>query len=260
MAAVMETELDIDSALSSAAGSRKLLRKFCASLGLSIDDGLSELLSQDEAAVDEALRGVFGGKASEVRARLDECRDGVGSLAATPAPSTARSVAAVRRAAPGPAAAVGAGCCVECGAATDYVFALLGVRLCQGCERRCPKYALVTRGLASRAHALGDWDLDSLRSLDLDGKACFLRTDVEAVATGRETTAKLREQSAREWRSQSFKTDHRGKTHKWKQLNTATFQKQRANRKHRGDAECDDVDVSTDCMDLSGLVRAPPPA
>ena len=58
--------------------------------------------------------------------------------------------------------------------------------------------------------------------------------------------------TAKQWRAETFKKVG-GNTVRWKELNTATFQKRCANGKNLG--LCDAPDVAADCMDLSALVR-----
>ncbi|KAK7249715.1 vesicle-mediated transport protein [Aureococcus anophagefferens] len=129
--------MDIGSALSSAA-SRKQLRRFAASLGLGVDDALENLLALEETTVDAALDDVFGASAAAPRAVLAEWRNnGARAARGAAAPSPPRAVVAL--AAPLPPASA-PGCCVECGARSDYRFPLLDARLCEGCER-LPRYA-----------------------------------------------------------------------------------------------------------------------
>lgn len=245
-------DICIGSALSAVA-SKKQLRRLSASLGLHVDDSAKDLVALDESALDEAVSCVFD-KANDrerVLARLQELSSGeaLGSSHVEEVdPDPTRSVVTTIATAP-----VGDGCCVECGLASPYVFQLLDVRLCQRCER-LPRYGLVSSALAVDAHALDESDLRSLPSMKIHGKRCFLRSQVEALASTTATAARKRRDSAKEWRAQSFKTDAHGKTHKWKDLNTATFQKQRSNHKNRGGHL--DADVASECMDLSGLVRA----
>ena len=78
----------------------------------------------------------------------------------------------------------------------------------------------------------------------------YLRSEVEAAASG--VAARKRSASAKQWRAETFKKVG-GTTVRWKELNTATFQKQRANGKHLGFSDA--PDVAADCMDLSCLVR-----
>ena len=241
--------MDIGSALASKA-SRKQLRRFAGSLGLGVDDALENLLALEETTVDAALDDVFGASAAAPRAVLAEWRNNGARAAAEPPPPPSPARAVVAAPAPRPPSAPG--CCVECGARSDYRFPLLDARLCEGCER-LPHYALVTARLATAVHALREGDLRGLRSQDVGGRTCYLRSDVEALAATRATAAAKRRDASDEWRRNTFKTDGAGKTHKWKDLNTATFQKQKANAKHRGLDGGPDVDG--DCMDLSGLVR-----
>ena len=122
------------------------------------------------------------------------------------------------------------------------------MRLCESCER-LPRYALVTADLARHAYALRDDELPS-RVRSTRGDWVYLRSECEAAASA--VSARKRDASAKEWRAETFKKVG-GNTVRWKELNTATFQKQRANGKHLG--LCDQPDVAADCMDLSCLVR-----
>ena len=104
-------------------------------------------------------------------------------------------------------------------------------------------------GVARHAYALRDDELPS-RVRSTRGDWVYLRSECEAAASG--VAARKKIASAKQWRAETFKKVG-GNTVRWKELNTATFQKQRANRKHIGFSDA--PDVAAECMDLSCLVR-----
>ena len=238
--------MDVASALASVA-SRKQLRRLGGALELSVDESgsLAELLALSATTVDDAMLSVLGAEgAMRARSRLDELREAPEEPPPPPA-DPARAVASPSSARP---KTVSEGCCVECSQPSPYVFPPLAVRLCESCER-LPHYALVTADLARHAYALRDdefprgWRATS-------GDQVYLRSECEAAASG--VAARKRAASAKQWRAETFKKVG-GNTVRWKELNTATFQKQRANGKHLGFSDA--PDVAADCMDLSCLVR-----
>ena len=238
--------MDVASALASVA-SRKQLRRLGGALELSIDEGgsLDELLALSATTVDDAMLSVLGAEgAMRARSRLDELRAAPEEPPLPPADPT-RAVASPSSARP---KAVSEGCCVECSQPSPYVFPPLAVRLCESCER-LPRYALVTADLARHAYALRDDELPS-RVRSTRGDWVYLRSDCEAAASA--VSARKKKASAKQWRAETFKKVG-GNTVRWKELNTATFQKRCANGKHLG--LCDQPDVAADCMDLSCLVR-----
>ena len=178
------------------------------------------------------------------RSRLEELR-AAPEEPPLPPPDPARAVLSPSSARP---KTVSEGCCVECSQPSPYVFPPLAVRLCESCER-LPRYALVTADLARHAYALRDDEFPrGWRATG--GDQVYLRSECEAAASG--VAARKRAASAKQWRAETFKKVG-GNTVRWKELNTATFQKQRANGKHLGFS--DEPDVAADCMDLSCLVR-----
>merc|ERR1711939_537233 len=52
------------------------------------------------------------------------------------------------------------------------------------------------------------------------GGSCANRADASLVSRKQAT-------SAEEWRANSYRTDHKGKTHKWKEWNSGTFQRKK---------------------------------
>ena len=228
--------------------SRKQLRRLGGALELSVDESgsLDELLSLDATTVDAAMLSVLGADgATRARSRLEKLRETPEAAPPTP-PDPARAVVSPSQAR---SKTVSAGCCVECGQASPYVFPPLAVRLCELCER-LPRYALVTADLARQVYALHTDELARLPSTQSTrGDRVYLRSEVEAAASA--VSARKRADSAKEWRAKTFKKVG-GVTVRWKELNTATFQKSRSNGKHLG---LSDQDVSADCMDLSALVR-----
>jgi hypothetical protein len=281
--------MDLGSSLASFA-SRKQLRRFAASLGLHADEpgGLVALLALPEARVNTALAdSVSAGAGRHALAShiAQMAREGPPSVLVRAAAALAqeeRAAAAATATAAAAAAAAcpvaAAGCCVECRKRTPYVFELRGrCRLCEGCERRnASKYALLSRSLACAVHALAQADLHPLPHVLRQGGAAgkgkleplYLRADVEALAArvhgGAGEVAARQRGAAREWKEKSFSTDARsGKSHKWKEWNTATFQKQQRMRKHHHQAPSPSAsqqqqqqsDAMAGCMDLSGLVH-----
>jgi len=237
--------MDVASALASVA-SRKQLRRLGGALELSVDEGgsLDELLSLNVTTVDNAMLSILGAEsAMRARSRLEELR--AAPEPPPPPPDPARAVRSPSSARP---KTVSEGCCVECSQPSPYVFPPLAVRLCESCER-LPRYALVTADLARHAYALRDDEFPrGWRSTG--GDQVYLRSECEAAASG--VAARKRAASAKQWRAETFKKVG-GNTVRWKELNTATFQKRRANGKNLG--LCDAPDVAADCMDLSCLVR-----
>ena len=238
--------MDVASALASVA-SRKQLRRLGGALELSVDEGgsLDELLSLNATTVDAAMLSILGAEgAMRARSRLEELRAAPEEPPPPPA-DPARAVASPSSARP---KTVSEGCCVECSQPSPYVFPPLAVRLCESCER-LPRYALVTADLARHAYALRDDELPS-RVRSTRGDWVYLRSDCEAAASA--VSARKKKASAKQWRAETFKKVG-GNTVRWKELNTATFQKQRANGKHLGFSDA--PDVAAECMDLSCLVR-----
>eukprot|EP01063_Lacrimia_lanifica_P022269 TRINITY_DN29913_c0_g1_i1.p2 TRINITY_DN29913_c0_g1~~TRINITY_DN29913_c0_g1_i1.p2 ORF type:complete len:254 (+),score=74.17 TRINITY_DN29913_c0_g1_i1:111-872(+) len=147
-----------------------------------------------------------------------------------------------------------ANACVECGKDTPFVFILLGCRLCERCEKRGGRYTLVPFPLAKSIHGLQDRDLHALNGHGEGISRVFLRADVEACAarahqTAEKEVAALRAAAKKAWRAESFATDHKGHTHKWKQWNTHTYQQTQAIRKMTADP------MMANLMELSGLVH-----
>ena len=231
-------------------GSRKQLRRFAAELGLQADEpgSLRELLAFSQNAVDAAMRNAFAD--AEARARLvahlqQLAADGVPSEETDGEDDMQAAEAAARPKAPPET-------CVDCRTRTKYVFELMACRLCESCERSHPrKYGLVDLATAQGLYGLTEQDLNALNSTG--GKRLksrvFLRSDVEARAASMDTQTHRRA-AAEEWKANSFRPDARGngKTHKWKEWNSHTYQMQKSMEKQHP------LDGGSTCVDLSGLV------
>lgn len=165
--------------------------------------------------------------------------------------------------------APGQGCCIDCLKPTSYVFPLLdNARLCETCERKNPKkYQLIAFDLAKDMFALSDRELGRLSSVvcDTGGKKtrAVLKRDVEKLADAADDVQRKQQLSTQEWRDNSFKTDHRGKTHKWKEWNSGTFQrkkqigKQGTSGLYAGDVRVEAKEEQLMSMfELSGLKHA----
>lgn len=252
--------MDISSALSKYA-SRKQLRRFAASLNLQADDPgtLDSLLCLDRMRVQKALKDSFKNakECALLESAIDEWiangppKDVQDSVVEAKPEETVLSAPVLQLANTGSAPPQ---CCVECHARTPYEFRLLGCRLCESCERSNPKYTLMTLAVARSMHGLTEGDLRGLQSMGKGDKRFFLRSDIEQRAVGKHGScsaelAALKREASKEWKQNSFSTDHRGKTHKWKEWNSTTYQKKQAMRKQ----ESFD-DSAFDCMNLSGLV------
>ena len=160
------------------------------------------------------------------RSRLEELR-AAPEEPPLPPPDPARAVRSPSSARP---KTVSEGCCVECSQPSPYVFPPLAVRLCESCER-LPSYALVTADLARHAYALRDDEFPrGWRATG--GDQVYLRSECEAAASG--VAARKRAASAKQWRAETFKKVGGNNNPDGRSLNTATFQKQRANGKHLG--------------------------
>lgn len=72
--------------------------------------------------------------------------------------------------------------CVECRTPTHFEHALLGCRLCESCERGCPRYALVRSGLAMQEYQLSQNALRSLPQLKGATGVVYLRAHVSSLA------------------------------------------------------------------------------
>lgn len=248
--------MSIATALSSY-GSRKVLRRLAAELGLQADEpgGLSALLVLTPEAVNAAVFNTITDPEKQVDLTTYLVRlatEGLPPELAQQANVDEKATAAHIIAPPMPPSLES---CVECHARTPFVFKLMSCRLCEHCERTCPsKYGVVDVNTACATYGLTDGDLSRLQSTG--GKRSgtpqvFLRRDVEACAANMDTKTKQRGAAAAEWRDNSFRPDARGggKTHKWKEWNSATFQMQKAVAKHQP------VDDGASlCVDLSGLV------
>ncbi|GIL68697.1 hypothetical protein Vafri_21931 [Volvox africanus] len=73
--------------------------------------------------------------------------------------------------------------CVECGAPSRYVFALLECRLCERCEHRSPKYGLVTALEAAERYGVPFTALASLLYHETCGARFYLRSAVETLSS-----------------------------------------------------------------------------
>lgn len=178
-------------------------------------------------------------------------------------------------------------CCVECRQPTPFVFEIAGAagarggsgatgefpRLCQRCERQNPqKYQLLTVELAASLYAVSQAELRSQCAsccrLSVPGSSggslragpeVVLQAEAERLFSGgscanrADSSLVSRKQatSAEEWRSNSFRTDHKGKTHKWKEWNSGTFQRKKQITKYTGGSKEDDMFAAM--FDLSGL-------
>lgn len=254
--------MDMTSALASYGASRKQLRRLAAALKLpSCDDqgSLQALLDADPMQVCKELGNCFDknkGLQDALRSALDEWRS------SGPPPIVAdEDEEGTESDAPRPPMDERSECsCVECGAPTPYVFEPLSCRLCETCERRCPgKYQLLTPNLARQAHAFSGSELSSLKSFNVgQWQGLVLKADVDKLAQAVATRTLKNRASAAEWREKSFSVDHRGRRHKWKEWNSATFQRQKQVAK----GEMASEDVLSEMFDVSGLryVGMPAPA
>jgi hypothetical protein len=259
--------MDISSGLSQYAG-RKQLRRLAASLSLQADEpgSLASLLELDKARVRTALGKTFN--AASERAAVEavitewmehgppedvietQALDSHDSTVMTPdvPPSNLKQAAPPK-------------CCVECHNRTPYVFQLMDCRLCRQCERVHAKYTLMTFALVRSIHGLSQADLAGVSSMGQGDKRCYLRSDVEACALRvhgnklAELNA-LRTNSSKQWKENSFSVDRHGKTQKWKEWNSVTYQKKQAMRKQDCGNNTAIGEAMLDCMDLSGLVYA----
>mmetsp|Transcript_107127 Transcript_107127/g.341926 ORF Transcript_107127/g.341926 Transcript_107127/m.341926 type:complete len:511 (-) Transcript_107127:52-1584(-) len=72
--------------------------------------------------------------------------------------------------------------CVECGSPTEFEHGILGCRLCEECERCCPRYAMIRSAMAMQEYQLPERVLIALPHLDgLTGRV-YLRSAVEGLA------------------------------------------------------------------------------
>jgi len=253
--------MDISSAFSKYA-SRKQLRRFAASLSLQADEpgSLASLLCLDRMRLRQAIKDSFKNsqECAVLQATIEEWmehgppKEIVQDVAVPGSEETTHVAPASPLTRPKTAPPQ---CCVECHARTPYVFKLLDCRLCASCERSKAKYTLMTLAVARSLHGLSESDLRGTRSMWLGDKCIFLRSDVENRANQTHGTcgaevAALQKEASREWKQNSFSTDARGKTQKWKEWNSVTYQKKQSMRKQ------DCSDTAFDCMNLSGLVYA----
>lgn len=72
--------------------------------------------------------------------------------------------------------------CVECREPTDFEHAIVGCRLCEDCEKGCPKYVLVRPGTACQEYHLPLSVLRTLPHADGSTGRVYLRAAVEALA------------------------------------------------------------------------------
>lgn len=248
--------MDLTSALGPFGASRKKLGRFAAALKLEHDcddpgslEALMKVYSRDEDRVRQEIRNCLCFEASQKKPKKREeqgnsdlqqtlevvleewSRNGLPQLEVveenSPVLENVGEVIAASSAVPGK------DCCVECCNPTPYVFQLLeNPRLCQRCETRNPnKYQLIALDLAKQMYALSDSELSRLSTLSVEsaGKKTrvALKSDVEKLAAAADDVGRKQQASAQEWRDNSFKTDHKGKTHKWKEWNSGTFQRKK---------------------------------
>lgn len=259
--------MDISSSLAKYA-SRKQLRRFAASLSLQADEpgSLTSLLNLDKFKVRDALKSSFKnatecaalqttiekwmehGAPQEILENVDSAVDAEENIHATTEVPSIRPKTAPPQ------------CCVECHTRTPYLFQLLNCRLCAPCERANSKYTLMTLACARSMHGLSESDLRGVRSMGHGDKRFFLRSDIEkcsvrAHGSSDAELAALKREASREWKQNSFSTDRRGKTQKWKEWNSVTYQKKQSMRKQDSGLSMTIDDATSDCLDLSGLVR-----
>jgi len=72
--------------------------------------------------------------------------------------------------------------CVECRCYTEFEHAITGSRLCEGCERSCPKYTLIRTATARLEYQLRGTDLQTLAHVDTATGRIYLRSAVESLA------------------------------------------------------------------------------
>jgi len=207
------------------------------------------------------------------------------------APDTTQSVlATVGRSSPGDAADWDrTKCCVECQQPTPFVFGIAGVsgarggagttgelpRLCQRCERQNPrKYQLLTVEFAASLYAVGQAEVrsqctsccrlsapGSSGSSARSGPEVVLQAEAERLFSGGSCAdradgslaSRKQATSAEEWRANSFRTDHKGKTHKWKEWNSGTFQRKKQIAKDGSFGLPNEQDLFAAMFELSGL-------
>lgn len=258
--------MDLSSALSKYA-SRKQLRRFAASLSLQADEpgSLASLLNLDKMRVRQALKDSFKSvKEIEVlESTIEEWMEHGPPSNLIVAPADAEeNVHATPVASSGTPKTAPSKCCVECHIRTPYVFRILDCRLCESCERANAKYTLMTFAVARSMHGLSESNLRGVRSIGQGDKRFFLRSDVEKCVVRTHGTcgaevAALKREASREWKQNSFSTDARGKTQKWKEWNSVTYQKKQSMRKQDSgysDLTANTDDATFDCMNFSGLV------
>lgn len=72
--------------------------------------------------------------------------------------------------------------CVECRRWTEFEHAITGQRLCEACERSCPRYALIRASKAMQEYQLNLQLLRALPHVDGTTGRIYLRAAVEALA------------------------------------------------------------------------------
>jgi len=87
--------------------------------------------------------------------------------------------------------------CVECGELTDFEHAILGCRLCETCERRHSRYALIRSSLAIREFQLPLSAMQQLPGVDGSTGRVFLRSMVEQLAERQHTQESLQQLRAK---------------------------------------------------------------
>jgi len=85
----------------------------------------------------------------------------------------------------------------ECGELTDFEHAILGCRLCETCERRHSRYALIRSSLAIREFQLPLSAMQQLPGVDGSTGRVFLRSMVEQLAERQHTQESLQQLRAK---------------------------------------------------------------